>query len=72
MNHPTNVMTMICAQKIPAAHLLVVNTPMLTAMITTTVLKTLATQPVDVLTKKLTAMMIMLAPMMIATLLLDV
>jgi hypothetical protein len=33
---------------------------------------TLATHLVDVLTKKRTAMMIMLAPMMIVTLLLDV
>jgi hypothetical protein len=63
---------MICVQKIPVAHLLVVNTPMLTVMITTTVLMTLATHLVDVLTKKRTAMMIMLAPMMIVTLLLDV
>jgi predicted neutral ceramidase superfamily lipid hydrolase len=63
---------MICVQEIPVAQLLVVNTPMLTAMITTTVLKTLAILLVDVLTMTKTAMMIMLAPMMIATLLLDV
>jgi hypothetical protein len=71
-NHKTNVMTMICAPLIPAAHLLVASTPILTAMITTLVLKTLAILLLDAVTLRLTAMMIMLVPMMIVTLLLDV
>jgi hypothetical protein len=69
MNHQTNVMITMLAQKITAVLLLVVSTQILTVMITTNVPKTLVIQVVDVSIVRLAAMMIMLALMMIVTLL---
>jgi hypothetical protein len=63
---------MMLAQLILVAHLPDAFTPVLTAMITTHVLKTPATLQLDVSTVPLTAMMIMHAPLMTATVLLDV